>query len=73
MEWKKVDKDLPQSDTFILVMLFEKVIATAYYYEDSFGKWFSPARSIWDRTYTSQVTHWMELPKFKRKDIIQAN
>jgi len=63
MLWVEAGKRLPPSDTFVLVCLNGKLIMTSYYFEDSYGKWFSSADSIWDKYYTEAVTHWMLLPE----------
>jgi hypothetical protein len=72
MPWIDAKLKSPRSDTFVSVMLNEKSFALAYYYEDSFGNWYSPASDIWNRQYTGVVTHWMSLPKFKGKEIKHA-
>jgi len=67
MEWTSVKDRLPEnrppdSDTYVLVCLHGKFLRISYYFEDSFGKWFSSPDEIWDKYYTGAVTHWMPLP-----------
>jgi hypothetical protein len=61
-KWIDINKQLPDSDTYVLVCLNNMFIMTSYYFQDSFGKWFSSADEIWDKYYTDDVTHWALLP-----------
>ena len=65
--WINVDDKMPESDRRYLVSLrpvgMEGFIAVSFYYEDSFGQWFSDQWNIYDRIYTDDVTHWMEIPE----------
>lgn len=63
MKWIDVNEKFPLSDTYILVLLCGKFPKVSYYFQDSFGKWFSTDYDIWDKVYTDEVTHWMPLPK----------
>jgi hypothetical protein len=64
MNWHKYSKkNHPPSDTKVLVLLNGKHYAVSYYFEDSYGKWFSSDWNIWDKTYTGYVTHWSHLPR----------
>ena len=62
MKWINIKNEYPESDTNILVCLSNKAIRVSYYFQDSFGRWFSSADEIWDKYYTDDVTHWMPLP-----------
>ena len=62
MEWIKVEDNLPLSDTYVLICLCGKFQKVSYYFQDSFGTWFSTDYDIWDKIYTDEVTHWMLLP-----------
>jgi len=62
MKWIDINKQFPESDTYVLICLYNKFIMTSYYFEDSYGKWFSSADEIWDKYYTEAVTYWMPLP-----------
>ena len=61
--WININENHPDSDTYVLVCLNEKFIKTSYYFEDSFGRWFSTDYDIWDKEYTEFVTHWTPLPE----------
>ncbi len=61
-EWISIDKSMPESDKYVLVVLWGKFIRTSYYFKDSNGYWFSTDYDIWDQQYTDAVTHWMPLP-----------
>ena len=61
--WKKLKKEYPPSDEYVLICLCGKFLKVSYYFEDSFGKWFSTDYDIWDKAYTNEATHWMPLPK----------
>lgn len=63
MKWINVKDKLPNSDNYVLICLHGKFLRTSYYFEDSFGKWFSSTDGIWDKYYTDAVTHWMPLPE----------
>lgn len=62
MKWMSVKKMMPSSDTYVLVCLSGKFQKISFYFEDSFGKWFSTDHDGWDKKYTGSVTHWMPLP-----------
>lgn len=64
MKWINLDDQFPQSDTFVLVCLSGKSIRVSYYFQDSYGKWFSSPDDIWDKYFTDFVTHWATLPEF---------
>ena len=67
ISWISVDYLMPESDRRYLALLDEKgregFITVSFYYEDSFGQWWSDQWNIYDRIYTDSVTHWMELPE----------
>lgn len=63
MEWISIKDKLPDSDTYVLILLSVKFATVSYYFEDSFGKWWSDNWDIWNKEYTDDVTHWMPLPE----------
>ena len=63
-EWISVKDRLPESDSFCRVKLKNnEKIFDSHFYEDSYGKWWSSVKNIYDRNYTTRVTHWIPLPK----------
>ena len=63
MKWISIEDKFPQSDTFVLVCLHRKFQKVSYYFQDSYGKWFSTDYDIWGQEYTDAVTHWAVLPE----------
>ncbi|KKL81110.1 hypothetical protein LCGC14_1998090, partial [marine sediment metagenome] len=56
MEWISIKDKLPDSDTYVLILLSVKFATVSYYFEDSFGKWWSDNWDIWNKEYTDDVT-----------------
>ena len=67
MELIEVRKQLPKSDTYVLAILHGRFVTVSYYFEDSFGSWWSSQWSIYDQKYTHVVTHWMPLKEIQEK------
>jgi hypothetical protein len=62
--WISVKDRLPESDSFCRVKLKNKEKSfDSHFYRDSYGEWWSSIKSIYDRNYTTRVTHWMLLPE----------
>jgi len=68
-KWIKVENELPKiGDRWYLIMLWNKWVSIAYYFQDSYGHWWSTQWDIWDKEYSDgEVTHWQELPEKPKK------
>ena len=60
--WISVEDELPESETYCRVKLKNKEKTfDSHFYRDSYGEWWSSMKNIYDRNYTTRVTHWMPL------------
>lgn len=72
-KWKEFDVDkklvpkFEESDRQYLIVLNNKFIHTAYYYQDSLGYHFSSIENVYDQKYDGYVTHYMELPELPKQ------
>lgn len=73
IKWFRINKNFPKSDCKVFVILNnnEKLLEISYFFEDSFGKYFSSNWDVWDKKYTNFVTHWAYIPKNFVPEIIR--
>lgn len=61
--YKKLVPKLEESDKQYLIVLNNKFVHIAYYYQDSSIHHFSSIENVYDHKYDGYVTHYMELPE----------